>query len=64
MTILKNKDVKKMTEKDREGKLKELRYQLIKNKVASSTKIKNKEIKKAIARVLTFNRLNKSAEKK
>jgi len=63
MAILKYKDIKKMNEKDKESKIKELKLALIKNKVSSSTKTKNKEIKKAIARVLTFNRINKSVDK-
>jgi len=63
MAVLKYKDLQKMNEKDRTEKIKELKLGLIKNKVSSSTKIKNKEIKKAIARVLTFNRINKSVEK-
>jgi ribosomal protein L29 len=64
MAVLKYKDAKKMSEKDREEKLKELKFGLIKNRVSSSTKTKNKEIKKAVARILTFNRINRSADKK
>ena len=52
MAVLKNKDIKSMSEKDREEKLKELRIELIKKKT-KETKVKTKEIKKAIARILT-----------
>lgn len=55
-----------MTDKDREEKIKELKMQLIKEKVsvAKGGKLKAKEIKRTIARLLTFNRLNKSLNKK
>ncbi len=53
MSIL-NKKVKNMSEKERREKLKELKMQLIKNNVAAdSSKVKAKEIKKAIAQILT-----------
>ena len=57
MSILKTKDIKNMPEKDREDRLKELKLELIKKNVAAnkSSKIRAKEIKKAIARILTFN---------
>jgi len=58
MATLKIKDIEKMSEKERQGKLKELKMELIKNKVSSKSKLKPKEIKKAIARLLTFNRSN------
>ncbi len=65
MAILKAKDISKISEKERQEKLKDLKMEIIKNKVASkSGKIKTKEIKKAIARLLTFNRLNKSVGQK
>ena len=56
MAVLKLKDIKNMTEKDREEKLKELRFELIKKNVTAnkSSKTKAKEIKKAIARILTL----------
>ncbi|MFH1500699.1 MAG: hypothetical protein ABIE22_02020 [archaeon] len=46
-----------MNEKEKQEKLKELRMELIKKNVAAnkSSKIKAKEIKKAIARILTKN---------
>lgn len=56
-------ELKNMSEKEREDKLKELKMELIKSKVAGaktgSSKIK--EIKKMIARILT---LNKAGENK
>ena len=56
-------ELKNMSEKERENKLKELKMELIKSKVAGaktgSSKIK--EIKKMIARILT---LNKAGENK
>ncbi len=60
MTILKYKDIKKMDNKEREAKLKELRFSLTKSNVtANKANAKTKEIKRAIARLLTFNTLNK-----
>ena len=66
MAILKSKDMAKMTEKEREEKLKELRMELVKSKVSAnkSGKVKINEIKKTIARLLTFNRLNKQSVEK
>lgn len=60
MAILKAKDVKNMDEKTRESKLKELKLELVKaNVTAHKTNAKTKEIKKAIARILTFNNSTK-----
>ena len=66
MSILKNKEMKKMSKDEIIEKVKDLKMELIKNKVASSKggKIKTREIKKTIARLLTIDRLNnKSIEK-
>jgi len=62
MAILKNKDIQKMEEKEIKSKLKELRMEIIKKNVTAnkSSKIKTKEIKKAIARLLTL--LNKKTK--
>ncbi len=61
MAILRSKDVAKMGDKEREEKLKDLRLELIKaNVTANKTNAKTKEIKKAIARILTRNTFNKS----
>jgi len=51
----KYKEIDKHTNKEKEKRLKELEMELIKKNVAAnkSSKIKAKEIKKAIARILT-----------
>ena len=61
MAILKSKDIKKMSSHEIEEKIKELKMELIKEKVSAAKggKLKTKEIKRTIARLLTFNRLNK-----
>jgi len=55
MAVLKKKDIKNMNEKERKQKINELKLELIKRKSDSGkqSKIKTKEIKKAIARLLT-----------
>ena len=58
MAILKSKDIEKLSKTEREERVKELRIELIKNKVAAKAKTNIREIKRAIARMLTFNRLN------
>ncbi len=60
MTILKIKDISKMPKQEVEEKIKDLKMELIKNRVSSGKgeKLKIKEIKKTIARLLTINRLN------
>ena len=59
MAILKVKDIEKMNVKERKAKIKELKMELIKEKLNAGKggKLKAKEIKKTIARLLTFNRL-------
>ncbi|MGV8152096.1 MAG: 50S ribosomal protein L29 [Candidatus Nanoarchaeia archaeon] len=58
--ILRQKEITKMNEKEIQEKLKELKLELIKARVASSKSGKSKirEIKRTIARLLTANRLN------
>ena len=59
MTILKVKDIVKMDKKSRESKLKDLKMELIKaNVTANKTNAKTKEIKKAIARLMTYKKYN------
>ena len=55
MTALKFKDITKLSGTEKDEKLKELRLELIKKNVVANkaSKIKAKEIKKAIARLLT-----------
>ncbi len=66
MAIVRAKDAAKMAEAERNEKIKELRKELIKTKVGSKqvSKLQPHEIKKTIARLLTFNRVNKPGEKK
>ena len=60
MAILKAKDISKMSEKEINDKIKDLKLELIKNQISSGKggKLKTNEIKRTIARLLTFNRLN------
>ncbi|MDP3027357.1 MAG: 50S ribosomal protein L29 [Nanoarchaeota archaeon] len=58
MAKLKSKDIERLSKNEREDRIKELRIELIKNKVAAKAKTNVREIKRAIARILTFNRLN------
>ncbi|MEK6859991.1 MAG: 50S ribosomal protein L29 [Nanoarchaeota archaeon] len=62
MSILKTKDIKDMSLKDIEEKIKDLKMELIKSKVAASKggKLKIREIKRTIARLLTFGRLKQT----
>jgi len=60
MVILKSKEIAKMNAKEIEEKIKELKMELVKERVSAAKggKLKTKEIKRTIARLLTFNRLN------
>ena len=61
MAILKMKDISKMNDEDLNSKIAELKLELIKANVAGNkTNAKTKEIKKAISRINTAIRLNKS----
>jgi len=54
---MKIKDLKRMNKEEREGKLQELKMELIKSQVASQNSgAKAKEIKKMIARIFTLNK--------
>ena len=65
MAIIKKQDIKKMSEKETKDKIAELKMQLIKASVsANKTNAKTKEIKKTIARLITFNKLQKNSLKK
>ena len=57
MAKLKTKEIKKMNEGERMKKIEELKLELVKAKVSAvkSGSSKAKEIKKIIARILTFN---------
>lgn len=67
MAILKSKEISKMSGKEIEEKIKELKMESVKEKVSAAKggKLKSREIRRTIARLLTFNRLNsKSVAKK
>jgi ribosomal protein L29 len=66
MAILKPKDIIKMSSKEMEEKIKELKMELVKEKVSAAKggKLKTKEIKRTIARLHTINRLNQRSLKK
>ena len=60
MTILRYSDISKMNSKEIELKLKDLKFELIKSNVsANKINAKTKEIKRAIARLNTFNKSHK-----
>jgi len=63
MAILKSKDISKMSKKEIEDKVKDLRLELVKNRISSGKgeKLKTKEIKRTIARLLTFNMLKEKS---
>ncbi len=60
MAVLRAKEVAKMDLKSRIDKMKDLKIELAKSKVTAQKSGKTKEIKKAIARILTFNASEKS----
>jgi ribosomal protein L29 len=60
MALLKTKDIAKLTDKDRESKLKELKFELVRAGVtANKSNAKTKEIKRAISRLMTFSNSRK-----
>lgn len=55
MAILKIKDARKLTKEERDSKIKDLRFELIKSNVtAQKSKAKTKEVKRTLARLLTL----------
>ncbi|MEK6830628.1 MAG: 50S ribosomal protein L29 [Nanoarchaeota archaeon] len=60
MAILKSADISKMANTEIKEKIKELKKEMIRERVnlTKGGKTKIREIKKTIARLLTFNRLN------
>jgi len=65
MAVLKFKEIEKMDKKTLDGKLKDLKMELIKANVsAHKTNARTKEIKRAIARILTFTNQKKSSDVK
>ena len=64
MTLLRYKELSKMKPEERAMKLKDLRFEVIKaNVTAHKANAKTKEIKRAVARLLTFNKSAKGALK-
>lgn len=65
MAILRTKDILRLSDKDMQDKIKDLKMELVKSKVAASKggKLKIKEIKRTIARLNTLSRLNQIKEK-
>ena len=64
MAVLRMGEILKMDKKARETKMNELRLELVRGQASSSrTPAKTKEIKKAIARLLTFAQTEKSGRK-
>ena len=61
MATLKGKEVRKMTQSEREKKLLELKLELIKSKASASKggTSKIREARRAIAKILTFNKSQK-----
>ncbi len=65
MALLRYSEVHKLSEKEREEKIKELKFQLSKaNVTANKTNAKTKELKRAVARLLTFNPSKEVLKKK
>lgn len=60
---MKYKEISKMTSEERNKKMKELKMELIKSKAKTSKAGNPRQIKKIIARILTFNS-SKSGELK
>ena len=65
MALLKSKQIKAMNKEQRFEKLKDLKLELIKaNLTANKTNAKTKEIKRAIARIITFNHMENLSKPK
>ena len=63
MSVLKNSDIQKMSEKEIKEKIQELKMDIIRSKIRSHKSMgKTKEIKKAIARLLTFTNGKKNSQ--
>lgn len=63
MAVLKIADARKLSVKEQAEKLKELRLELVKAGATSNkAKAKTKEIKRAIARLLTLHNASKNTE--
>ena len=64
MAVIKSKEIAKLGEKERREKLKELKLELIRaNVTANKTNARTKEIKRAISRLLSSFKVNKTPSK-
>ncbi len=65
MALLRARDVSKMSKEERSTRFKDLKLELVKAYVtANKTNAKTKEIKRGIARLITFNKSHKEELKK
>lgn len=65
MAIIRAKEVVKMSQQERDSKLSELRLELVKGQVAAKkATAKTKELKRAVARLLTFKSTTKEVPAK
>ena len=66
MAILKSKDIAKMANKEIEQKIEELKIELLKSRAAGKKtgKSNSREIKRTIAKLLTFKRVIEMKEEK
>ena len=66
MAALKSKEIAKMNKNEKEKRLKELKLELIKTRanVAKTGSSKSKEIRRMIARIMTFSKSSKEELKK
>ena len=62
MTTLKTKDIRKMDKGEREKKLEELKFEMVKARASKTGASKAREIRKIVARILTLNNQDKNAE--
>lgn len=65
MAILKARDILKINETEMDEKIKELKIELVKAKIAGqkSSKLNQREIRRTIAKLLTFKKFNESSKK-
>ncbi len=57
MALLRMKEIKSMSESERQNKMKDLKLELVKSGVtANRSTAKTKEIKRAISRLISFNK--------
>lgn len=59
---MKANEIKKINKKEREGKIKELKMELVKSKIKAQKGKNAKEIRRMIARILTLNKVEKNTK--